>query len=135
MIKIAAIMLSFVLFTGVLAGCGNQSKTIVASPASDNIESPGKAAAFPRTYIDSKGNTVRIERQPQRIAIVAFPLAETMFALNTPPAASPQVTVMPQWDSLKPYLAGSSIMDLGSQTSINLEKLLEAAPDLIIGTR
>lgn len=134
--KIVVFILSLMVFTGGLIGCVNQWKASVASnQLSDSVEMPGKEAGFPRTYIDSKGNKIIIEKQPQRIAIVAFPLVETMFALNTQPVAAPQVTVMSQWDSLKPYLAGNSLIDLGSQTSINLEKLLEIEPDLIIGTK
>jgi iron complex transport system substrate-binding protein len=134
--KIVVLVLSFAVFMGGLIGCGSQPKPNAAfKQSSDSVEIPGKEAAFPRTYIDSRGNKIMIEKQPQRIAIVAFPLVETMFALNTPPIAAPQVTVMSQWDSLKPYLAANSLIDLGSQTSINLEKLLEVKPDLIIGTR
>jgi iron complex transport system substrate-binding protein len=134
--KIVVLVLSFTVFIGGVIGCSSQPNTNVASnQSSDSVQMPGKEAAFPRTYVDSKGNKVIIEKQPQRIAIVAFPLVETMFALNTPPVAAPQVTVMSQWNSLKPYLAANSLIDLGSQTSINLEKLLEVEPDLIIGTR
>jgi iron complex transport system substrate-binding protein len=135
MTRIVVILLSLVIVTGGLVGCSNQPKINIVSKSSDSSEMPGKEAAFPRTYIDSKGNKIIIEKQPQRIAMVAFPLVETMFALNAPPVAAPQVTVMSQWDSLKPYLAANSLIDLGSQTSINLEKLLDVEPELIIGTR
>ncbi|SFL53536.1 iron-siderophore ABC transporter substrate-binding protein [Pelosinus propionicus] len=134
--RIVVILLSLGIVAGGLVGCSNHLKTnIVSQSSSDSSKMPRKEAVFPRTYIDSKGNKISIEKQPQRIAMVAFPLVETMFALNAPPVAAPQVTVMTQWDSLKPYLAANSLIDLGSQTSINLEKLLDVEPELIIGTR
>lgn len=129
-------LLSLAVFTSFLTGCSNQSVTnLTSNQSTDSVESPQTLADFPRTYIDSKGNKVVIEKRPQRIATVAFLLVETMFSLDTPPTAAPQVTTMSQWSSLKPYISANSVIDLGIQTSVNLEKLLEVKPDLIIGTR
>ncbi|MDF2876855.1 MAG: yfmC 2 [Sporomusa sp.] len=133
--RMLLLILSFAILTGVLAGCSAQpaKTTPVPKPAS-SMERPGQEAAFPRIYVDAKGHQVIIEKPPERIAVVFFHLMDTMFTLSTPPVAIPQLQgFMSEWESLKPYLAANPVIDLGKQTSINLERVLEVQPDLIIG--
>ncbi|WP_246105393.1 ABC transporter substrate-binding protein [Sporomusa termitida] len=126
--------MSIVILAGVLAGCGNQTQQeFVAKPAG-SVEKLGKDAAFPRIYTDAKGREIFIAKQPERIAIIFFNLVDSMFMLNTPPVAATQMQgFLSEWESLKPYLAVNPVIDLGRQTSANLEKVLEVQPDLIIG--
>lgn len=132
--RILSLILLLVIFTGALAGCGSQQAKIpVAKPVSSG-EDAGREDGFPRTYVDAKGHTVVLEKRPERIAIVFFHLMDTMFTLGTPPVAAPQLHgFMSEWESLKPYLAVNPVIDLGRQTSVNLERVLEVQPDLIIG--
>ncbi|MDU4962494.1 MAG: ABC transporter substrate-binding protein [Sporomusaceae bacterium] len=72
---------------------------------------------------------------PQRVALVFFHFGDALLSLERPPVAAPQVNTLKNWASLKPYLAGSPVIDLGRQSSLNMERLLDVQPELIIGER
>ncbi len=128
------LLLSLAISAGMLAGCGNQAKQEIVSKPVGSVEKLVQETAFPRIYTDAKGHAVFIKKKPERIAIMFFHLADSMFILNTPPVAAPQLQgFLSDWESLKPHLAVNPVIDLGRQTSINLEKVLEVQPDLIIG--
>lgn len=128
------LLAALVIFTGFLTGCGNHPRGTPAVQPGGRLDNPGQEAAFPRTYVDARGHEVVIDRKPERVASVFFHLVDTMFTLDMPPVATPQLQgFMSEWESLKPYLAINPVLDLGKQTSVNLEKVLEIQPDLILG--
>jgi len=121
--------------------------TLVLSACSGNVTDSGESqtkiegnneqqAAFPRTFVDHKGNAVVIEREPQAIAVGHFSEMEYFFALDKPPVASPLAEdILQEFTvTLGEVSRGVEVADLGDVMSLNLEKLMEVSPDLIIGS-
>ena len=140
--KLIRLILSAALITGLLAGCGgapaqnNSTSTPENTPAPTETSAPQppeKAeAAFPRTYKDARGKEITIEKKPERIAVTTWMITEKLLAIDAPPVAADTLATMSEWASMKAYLEKYQIEDLG--TEVNLEKLLETKPDLILAT-
>lgn len=144
--RFIGLMLSLVMITGTLAGCGekpveNSSTSIPEStPAirepvtsSADTSSDTDDAAWPRTYVDASGTEVTLEAKPKKIALLFFHHYEATLALNAPLYAAVDTTdVYNGWESLKPFSEKSELVDLGATRAPNLEKILEIEPDLII---
>lgn len=115
--KNIALLVSLILFTGILAGCGTQE---TKSTAPQNTE-----AADTKTYTDLAGRTVEIPVQPQRI--VAVNMVGELVALGIKPLAAA--------DGWLQYLdedQKEGIESIGAVGSLNLEKIIGLNPDLII---
>ncbi len=142
--KLTGLILSAVFLTGILAGCagtpaGNNTSTSENTTAISDTNTPEPAqseeTAFPFTYTDARGKDVTIEKKPERIASVTWMITENLFALETPPVAADTWTLLSEWASMKEYFQKYQVESLGeSHTEINLEKLLEIKPDLILAT-
>lgn len=129
----------------VLAGCSgnnpnsNQPETkqegvsVVSNGQAASSEENPAEAAYPRTIIDDAGNEVKLEQQPQRIAVLHALYMEYFFALDTPPIASSNAEeALQNYATLQPYANTAEVIDLGSGREINLEKVMEAEPDVIV---
>ncbi|EGL17433.1 MULTISPECIES: ABC transporter substrate-binding protein [unclassified Paenibacillus] len=129
------LVLSFVLLAGILAGCagtpepGNNQAGAGASEKAE--ETKKEAGQWPRTYVDTLGREIVLEKKPEKVALLFFRNFEHMFLLDEAPAAATDLNILDEWESLAPYKS-SRITDIGSMTNPNLEKLLEVGPDLII---
>jgi iron complex transport system substrate-binding protein len=97
------------------------------------VSSGLNAAAFPRVHKDGTGTEVRIEKAPERVAVLHYGYSEYLLALGIEPAASTLVGMIQQFETLKRYIGTKHITDIGDVLTPNLEKLLEIQPDLIIG--
>lgn len=140
--KLAGLIVSLTLLTGLLAGCagapaGNSTgNTVVTAAGTPKTASGG--AAWPRTITDAAGNKVVLKKQPQRIAILHSLYLEYFFALREPPVASMGASTgnamktLEEWETLKPYAGTANIIDLGSARDLNLEAILAANPDVIV---
>lgn len=95
-------------------------------------------AEWPRTIVDAAGHEVVLESMPERITLLHTFYLEHLFALGVTPTAASLGNLLGQTESLEsselfaPYMSGVEIMDLGSAREINLEAVLESAPDVII---
>lgn len=120
------ILTVIILAGGILAGC---SETPVAvTPEVSKIEGEG----WPRTIEDASDNGVMLEKRPERIAVLHPLYLDYFFALDTPPIASISASeAMEKFATLQPYAGSTDIIDLGSD-SANLEKIIEAQPDVIV---
>ncbi len=133
--RLMGLMVILVLLTGILTGCSE-------SPADNNTGTPeinnSEESVWPRTIQDAAGNTVVLEKQPERIAILHSMYLEYFFALETPPIASTGASIgnamkaLEEWETLKPYVGTAEIIDLGSARELNLEAILEVMPDVIV---
>jgi iron complex transport system substrate-binding protein len=134
------VLVSMALLAGFLAGCAEPANNNTGTPESTPAETETSApqisgngeAAFPFTYTDARGKEITIEKKPERIAVTTWMITEKLLALDTPPVAADTIETMSAWASMKGYLEKYRIEDLG--TEVNIEKLLEARPDLILAT-
>lgn len=135
------LFVTLALLAGILAGCAGTPETNhssaanSAAPAKEESAAPEKAdqetGKWPRTYVDALGREIVLEKKPEKVALLFFRNFEHLFLLDEAPVAATDLDVLQEWESLAPY-KDKQIVDIGSMTSPNLEKLLEVGPDLII---
>jgi iron complex transport system substrate-binding protein len=140
--RFLGLLLSAIMLTGVLAGCAGTPSESNETSKSDNTHalsdtsttetSEIEEAVWPRTYTDSKGREVTIEKKPERIAVTFYSITENLAALDKPIVAGDLVPSLSSWETTKPYFEKHQVEDLGSTGKINLEKLLEMEPDIIL---
>ncbi len=137
--KILALTMALVL--ALFSGCANsstQKTTSQTGSASTEAEETKDTAEWPRTITDAAGHKVVLDKLPQRITLLHSYYMEDFLALGTPPTACAIGNSLGQTEELSssemfaPYLKGVEIMDLGSAKEINLEAILESAPDVIV---
>ena len=113
------ILLSLLSVTLLLSACVNQQK---------ESSSTGETV----TLTHSLG-TVNVVKNPQRVVVLDYSALENLDYLGITPVAIPKSNIP---SHLRKYGDDKSIADVGSITEVNLEKINEANPDLIIiGTR
>ncbi|ANY66647.1 ferrichrome ABC transporter [Paenibacillus sp. BIHB 4019] len=152
--KLLGLLVSLFILTALFAGCsgasGNNqptdndlssnasspspSESALASDAGAAKESPAEASAtWPRTITDGAGHDIVLEEQPKRIAVLHPLYLDYFFALDTPPIASGSAaSALAEYATLKPYADTADVIDLGSGRELNLEKIIEANPDVIV---
>lgn len=128
--KWIGLMLIFVLLTGVLAGCSRtdiQESSSAASTVTETEEVAMEAdnASATKIYTDTTGREVEVPVNPQRI--VTINMTAEVIALGIKPVGAADNWLTSLDDSQK-----DGIESVGAATSLNLEKILELAPDLII---
>jgi iron complex transport system substrate-binding protein len=117
----------------VLTACSSGQNNKLVKGTSE--QQAAEKEKWPRTIEDARGNKVTIFVKPKQVAVVTWMVTENLMALDTPPFAADSVAPMSEWASMKEYFQKYSVENLGdSQTSINLEKLLDLKPDLILAT-
>lgn len=140
--KLLGLILSVALMMGALAGCAGtpaENSGTSTPPVSDagttDASDKTAEAEWPHTYTDARGKEITLEKKPERIAVTTWLVTENLMALDTPPVASDTVTIMSEWASMKEYFEKYEVENLGdNQQEINLEKLADVAPDLILAT-
>lgn len=142
--KFIGLIVSTALLVGLLAGCARAPETdnipAAENPAGgteENTEEENKGETaepvWPRTYVDALGREVVIEQKPEKPVMIFFRNLEHLFVLEEPPIAGTEVEdVYKGWEVFKPYAEKHEVIDLGSMSAVNIEKLLEVNPDLII---
>lgn len=108
------------LMVGLLAGC------VPAAPGQRPETTGGDS--FPLTITDDAGRQVTLEREPQRILSLAPSNTEILFALGLGDRVVGVTTYCnyPEEATAKPKIGGFS--------TVNLELVVAAAPDLILAT-
>lgn len=130
--KVASALLSFMVVSAMLSGCGeqypNNSPSVTqkseSSPSSDST-SRNTQIADTKVYTDLAGRIVEIPVQPERI--VAVNMAGELIALGITP-----VGVSDGWLKYLDDEQKRNIESIGAVGSLNLEKIVELDPDLII---
>lgn len=127
--KMIALQLSLVILTSILAGCGKQAATGTPSASQDTSSSEVQNAEKPdtRMYTDETGRTVEIPVYPERIVTVNM-VAE-LVALGITPVGGADGWLQYMDDDQK---KGIESIGAGAAGTLNLEKIAELDPDLII---
>lgn len=125
-----ALLLAAVMFMVLLAGCGSSGST-----ASDTAKDEGNRAAAEtgfatRTVTDLNGQTT-IPADPQRIAALDYRVSDSLLALGITPVATGSFAGTTDI----PYMDGNPLQEaVNLGDTPNLEAILAAQPDLIVGT-
>lgn len=140
--KIISFAMITIMIMSMLVGCAKSTNETSKNDNNTNVKEEETSASvqptetsdtsFPITYTDARGKKVTIEKKPTRIAVSSWMITEKLLAMEKPPIASDTVEIMSTWESMKQYFEQYQIADLG--TEVNLEKLLEQKPDLILAT-
>lgn len=104
------------------------SPSASAAPAATAAPSPTAAAAFPITLTDDAGRSVTLPAAPARIVSVAPSNTEILFAVG----AGDRVVAVDRFSDFPPE--AKTRESLGSYVKPDLEKLVAAAPDLVVAT-
>ncbi|MFP3387492.1 ABC transporter substrate-binding protein [Brevibacillus sp. SIMBA_040] len=131
--KMKGLLISMLLLAGILAGCNGTPEnkgttTESASTPEGNLEAPG----WPRTFKDSLGKEIVIEKKPEKLAALWYFYPEILVALGEPPAASTEKEYLSSLSYLKGKL--DSAEELGDKVSPSIEKILSIEPDYILAT-
>jgi iron complex transport system substrate-binding protein len=121
-----------VILSIALAACSGaaDAPTTSAGVSVDASPAPASAAAspvmFPLTLIDDEGTAIQIPEEPQRIISLTPAVTETLFAIG----AGPRVVATTDFDDYPPEAV--DLPDVASYTSVDIEKIVGLAPDLVI---
>ncbi|WP_289136962.1 ABC transporter substrate-binding protein [uncultured Brevibacillus sp.] len=128
--KMKGLLISMLLLAGILAGCNGTpaENKESASTSAGNVDAPG----WPRTFKDSLGKEMIIEKKPEKLAALWYFYPEILVALGEPPAASTEKEYLATLTYLKGKL--DSAEELGDKVSPNIEKILSVEPDYILAT-
>ncbi|WP_313339794.1 ABC transporter substrate-binding protein [Sedimentibacter sp.] len=138
--KFMGFIVSAVLLVGLLAGCAKapeETNNIPVSespaPETETNTDINTESEWPRTYVDALGREVVIEQKPEKPVMIFFRNLEHLFVMDEPPVAGTEVVdVYNGWEVFKPYAETHEVIDLGSMSAVNIERLLEVEPDLIL---
>ena len=121
--KLSGILTALIGIMLIVTGCtGNQQER--SSSESGNGE---------MVEITHAMGTVKAPKHPQRVVVLDFSSLENLDYLGIKPVAIPKSNLP---SHLSKFRDDKSIIDVGSITEVNLERVNEAQPDLIIiGTR
>lgn len=122
---VLALMMISTIF---LAGCGSFNENSASSKES-NAAAEASGATSKRVIKHLSGETT-IEGEPKKIAVLDYRLADSLLALGIKPYAMTSYMGKTELE----YMNGSlfeGVVNLGDEP--NLEAILEAEPDLIIG--
>ena len=104
------------------------SKSVLLAGCNMNQQKEGSPNGETVTLTHSLG-PIDVPKNPQRVVVLDYSTLENLDYLGIKPVAIPK-TNLPS--HLRKYGDDPSIVDVGSITEVNLEKINEASPDLII---
>ncbi|TES47448.1 ABC transporter substrate-binding protein [Halalkalibacterium halodurans] len=132
------VILGMLLMVMLFSGCNGsvEETTDENMGGTDETVEPADGEAtdgFPKTIHHAKGETV-IESKPETVAILYFPYAEHLFAIDEASLVGGVVGLksLQNFPVYEPFLASGEIIDLGDEA--NLEQIVELNPDVIIAT-
>lgn len=96
-------------------------------PAAEQPEAP--AAAQTITFTDNHGE-VEMQSNPERVVALDNHVFETLSSWDVPLVAAPKGLMGTVWTD---YIEDDSVADVGTHREPNLEAIVAAEPDLIIG--
>ncbi|MGY0065021.1 ABC transporter substrate-binding protein [Streptomyces sp. LZ34] len=129
--RLIAVLLSVVLGTAALAGCGGESP----SDDTDTAKAAASSGGFPRTLKTVMGD-VKIPSQPKRVVVLDTGELDDVTLLGVDPVGA----VAPHFKTeggFPNYLKGelSGTTDVGPLLEPNLEKIASLKPDLILSSK
>jgi len=129
--KIMALLTVAILTAGVFTGCS--VKEDVKTPVvNETIETPEvineEHTVYPLTIEDSFGNTVILEKKPERIVSVAPSITETIFAIEA------EGLLVGRTDYCDYPAEASMVESVGTLKEPNIEKIVELEADLVIAS-
>ncbi|WP_310502401.1 ABC transporter substrate-binding protein [Paenibacillus qinlingensis] len=133
----ACVMVAFLLLTACSSSSKSSSESSSSPSATPTASASTAKASFPRTIASGDGKQVTIAKKPEKVALVHWGLTEDFLSFEVPSiaVALPFTEKQSQMGSelYKPYTSKyKDITIVGENTEVNLEKLLQYAPDLII---
>ena len=128
-LKKISLLLAMMLIVVGLAACANDTKgngDLVENPPVKDIAGDEEVGGFPLEIEDAFGNIVVIEKAPERIISLAPSQTEILYALGL---GEKVVGATAYCDYPEEAL---SVERIGDFNGINLEKIIELEPDLIV---
>lgn len=123
--KVLLLLLALVLTLTVFTGCGNKNAKVKLDDNVEKVEEY-KDSIYPMDVEDQFGNTVTFEKKPESIVSLAPSHTEILFSLGL---GDKIVGVTDFCDYPEEALDKEKI---GSYTEINIEKIIELNPDLVV---
>lgn len=122
--RFMGLILSAVLIAGMLSGCSGTSagNNGVSTP---DVSNTGKDSVSTRIYTDKAGRQVEIPAKPKRIVTISS--TPEAVALGIKPVGAAD-----NWSSSLDASQKEGIESIGAVNGLNLEKILELEPELII---
>ncbi len=132
--KIMTLLTAVILTASVFTGCS--AKEDPKTPVENGtIETPEEvenvneeSTVYPLTIEDSFGNTVILEKKPERIVSVAPSLTETVFALGA------EELLVGRTDYCDYPVETAGVESVGTLKEPNIEKIVELETDLVIAS-
>lgn len=131
--KIMNVLMVTLLSAGIFGGCG--VKQDEAKPVIGTVETPlevvqttAEHTVYPLTIEDSFGNSVVLEKKPDKIVSVAPSITETIFALDA------EELLVGRTDYCDYPMETSAIASIGTLKDPNIEKIVELGTDLVIAS-
>lgn len=130
----ASVLVAFLLL---ITACSSTGKSISESTSPASTPAAKANTSFPKTVTSANGQQVTIAKEPEKVALVHWGLTEDLLSFDIPSigVALPFTEKQSQLGSelYKPYTSKfKEITIVGENTEVNLERLLQYAPDLII---
>ncbi|GGC96685.1 iron siderophore-binding protein [Thalassobacillus devorans] len=118
----------------VLAACGGSSSEDTSDEQEQNNEDSSSSEDFePYTIEHAMGETT-IEEKPERVVILTNEGTEALLALGVQPVGAVKSWLGDPWyDHISDQMEGVEVV--GDESNVNIEKILELQPDLIIGNK
>ncbi|MGP4075527.1 ABC transporter substrate-binding protein [Halobacillus sp. K22] len=118
----------------VLAACGNSSSEEDTSQDSEDNSSGSESGNFePYTIEHAMGETT-VEEKPERVVILTNEGTEALLAMGVKPVGAVKSwTGDPWYNHISDQMEGVEVV--GDESNVNIEKILELEPDLIIGNK
>ncbi len=123
--KVLLLLLALVLTLTVFTGCGNKNAKVKLDDNVEKVEEY-KDSIYPMDVEDQFGNTLTFEKKPESIVSLAPSHTEILFSLGL---GDKIVGVTDFCDYPEEALDKEKI---GSYTEINIEKIIELNPDLVV---
>lgn len=122
--RFMGLILSAVLIAGMLSGCSGTSAGNKGKNTAD-VSNTGEGSASTRIYTDKAGRQVEIPANPKRIVTISS--TPEAVALGIKPVGAAD-----NWSSSLDASQKEGIESIGAVNGLNLEKILELEPELII---
>ena len=127
--KVKSIIMYLLVITLILAtftGCTSKSKNEEGTDSESKIEKNVSKVKYPMEVVDQFGNKVTLEKQPERIVSLAPSHTEILFSLGL---GDKIVGVTSYCDYPEEAKTKEKV---GSFDGINIEKVIELNPDLVV---
>ncbi|MBI4855473.1 MAG: ABC transporter substrate-binding protein [Acetobacterium woodii] len=121
-----SLLVIFVILTLMVSvtGCQQSSATQVTSA----VETKNGAVTYPLTVTDDMGNTVTLDKEPQKIVSLSPATTEILFAVD----AGDKVVGRTDYDNYPE--AALAVPSIGDFNAPNVEKIIALTPDLVLAS-